>query len=300
MWRALCGPVAALALITHGALPQQTADVVTMVVDKAGHSVRGLALADFSVLIDNRPVDVARISAGPGPVGVALAVDRSSSMRISLSSAARSAPMWSRLLSGEVRGVLHPGDELRASTFGRDVTVSAPLTLSADALKKAGQVIDRDQSALSPSPIWDAVVAAAQALSPSVTRRLVILMSDGRATGSRLSVDEAATGAAGAGVAVSVIDDSAPQRVSQERGLVAAVRPDRALAWIADVTGGAYLGGPKGGTADGRLVIEAITALRDAYVLTVPAPADGKPHALLVRCTRAGATVRAPKALMPR
>ena len=108
-----------------------------------------------------------------------------------------------------------------------------------------------------------------------------------------------AVGAVSARVAVAVVDESQAMLMRQDDADRAAVRPDRALRWIAAATGGGYFadavlrGAPERADPAG-LVRRAIDGHRRAYTLTLTVPATGGPQTLKVAVRGDDLVVRAP------
>ena len=77
-----------------------------------------------------------------------------------------------------------------ARVGGMDLFISPPLPLRTQPFTT--RIHDTFDCPASSSPIWDAVAAAVHALTGDPHRRLVVLVTDGRATATTLSVADAA------------------------------------------------------------------------------------------------------------
>jgi hypothetical protein len=69
----------------------------------------------------------------------------------------------------------------------------------------------------------------------------VLVLSDGRATGNALGLEELAARAVALDVSISSVSEADEKRVAQGADPVLRVRPDASLEWLAAETGGVYL-----------------------------------------------------------
>ena len=139
----------------------------------------------------------------------------------------------------------------------------------------------REEDTFGPSPIWDAVAAAVETLAKAEGRRAVLLVTDGRATGNRLSPEEAAALAIAAGVVVSVVGKDWEMTIQQDATTGVRVRPGVALERIASITGGLYLRDRRMPAAPGPILDRLLADLHGRYTLgfTPPDPRRQAPRA---------------------
>ena len=92
-------------------------------------------------------------------------------------------------VASAMAAALEPGDAARVGIFGSEITLDgAPLRDAAS--------IDRVATALGeriggPSPLWDALDAAARTLGNAEGRRGILVVTDGRTTGNRIGFQDA-------------------------------------------------------------------------------------------------------------
>ena len=143
-------------------------EVYASVSDRQGQPVKGLSQADFTVRENGQLQQVTTFAAGDFPLSVAVALDRSFSMSGERLATAKSA---ARLFLGELR----PADESMLIGVGSTAEVLAPL--SADRAAQY-EVLGR-LDAFGTTGLYDAIVAAIDAIQPARGRRALVLLSDG-------------------------------------------------------------------------------------------------------------------------
>lgn len=145
-------------------------EVYATVVDRQGEPVAGLTAADFRIAEDGAGQTISAFAAGAFPLAIAIGLDRSFSMagkddRLGLAKSA------ARMLVG----VLRAEDQVMVVAIGGDTAIAAPLSTDRAAALSA---IDR----LEPwgtTPLYDATLAALDAIQPARGRRALVLLSDG-------------------------------------------------------------------------------------------------------------------------
>lgn len=142
--------------------------------------------------------------------------------------------------------LLSPGDMVRISTFNGPPTFLTPFTSDRPTLDRAVKQFEALTSAdrYGPSPIWDALVATAEAPPTSADGRVlphvILLITDGRATSNRLQLNSAIDRLVALNTIVCVI--GIPARVEfSGGGRVFVVDPAPFLKRVADATGGLHL-----------------------------------------------------------
>jgi VWFA-related protein len=196
---------------------------------------------------------------------------------------------------------LRPDDRVQVGSLGRTIKIGPPIAGNPRALLSAVQkALDpEDADTHGPSPMWDAIDAAVTALAPTTGRRAVILVSDGRATGNRLSPEDVGLRAVAAGVTVSVVGEDWEMTIRQNADTGVRVRPGAGLQWIAGTTGGLYVPDHATDPAPGTILERLLGELHDRYTLGfTPHVRDGKVHALNVRVNRPGLTLRARRTIL--
>ena len=151
-------------------------EVYATVSDADGRMVTGLGVDDFLLSEDGRPQTITTFSAGEFPLVVAVGLDRSFSMTAARLSMAKSA---ARALVGALR----PADQVLVVSIGSETEIIAGLSVDHDAARSAIDRVDRWGT----TPLYDATVAALEAIRFAPGRRALILLSDGDDRGSRTS-----------------------------------------------------------------------------------------------------------------
>ena len=294
------GPSVRLALasvfVAWLAAPRQSPVSSLVLVDVAvesagGQPVAGLTKEDFAITAGGEQPIEFFATGTERPLSLVLLFDASASLDgvISRDNLLTSVEKWS----------LHrlaPRDRVHVGSFARQTVIGPPLAgNSKDLLPAIRKALDpREADTIGPSPIWDALAAAVDTLDDADGRRAVLLVTDGRATGNRLSLEEAEARAIAAGVAVSVVGEDREMTITQDARTGVRVRPGLALARIASTTGGLYLPDPGAPVSPGEILARLLADLRGRYTLGfMPPIRDGKPHELDVRVNRPGLTLRA-------
>jgi Ca-activated chloride channel family protein len=143
-------------------------EVYASVTDRQGQPVKGLSREDFTVREDGAVQQVTAFTAGDFPLSVAVALDRSFSMAGERLATARSA---ARLFLGELR----PADESMLIGVGSTIEVLAPL--STDRARQFDVLTRLDT--FGTTGLYDAIIAAIDAIQPARGRRALVLLSDG-------------------------------------------------------------------------------------------------------------------------
>ena len=145
-------------------------EVYATVTDARGEPIAGLRAADFAITEDGVPQVISAFAAGEFPLSIAIGVDRSFSMggkenRLGVvKSAART-----------LIGALRADDQVMIVAIGSETSIVAPLSSDRRAALTA---IDR-LDAWGTTPLYDATLAALEAIQPARGRRALVLLSDG-------------------------------------------------------------------------------------------------------------------------
>ncbi len=296
------GPSVRLALVSWfvvalAAAPRQSPISPLVLLDVAvegadGQAVTGLTKQDFAITAGGAtpPIEFFAASAEQ-PLSFVLLFDTSASVNdvTSRGDVRTSVEKW-------FLPRLAPGDRVHVGSFARQIAIGPALARAPKELQPViRKALDPSEAdTFGPSPIWDAVAAAVDVLAKTEGRRAVLLLTDGRATGNRLSMEEAAALAVAAGVAVSVVGKDWEMMIQQDAKTGVRVRPGVALERIAIITGGLYLPDRGIPAAPGEILARLLADLHGRYTLGfMPPIRDGKPHELDIRVNRAGLTLRA-------
>ena len=176
-------------VVAHGASPAGTpqftsgvnvVEVYAAAVDREGKPVTGLPREAFTVLEDGVPQTVSTFAEGDFPLSVAVAVDRSFSMKgAELANAKAGAQAF--------LAALRRGDQSMVIAIGSEVEAVAPLSTDRNAQQSA---ID----ALQPwgtTELHDAVIRSIDAIQSARGRRALVLLSDGNDRYSTASAADA-------------------------------------------------------------------------------------------------------------
>ncbi len=283
----------------------QTVPLYVTVVGQDGRLVTDLTRDDFLVFDNARPQPLTLFDAGVQPISIIVMLDMSGSMLGNLPTLRQAAvQMFTRLL---------PADKARVGSFGDRITITPTFTNDQDTLIRA---LYLDLQPGGPTPLWGAVNAAMAGLSRVDGRRVVLVLSDGRDTGTtafgprvgttledvikRAQVEDFMVYAIGMRSRSTPARPAGPPvsgpvgqgRMGRGFGGTGA-EPDPGLRDLAFESGGGYF--ELSGTADLGATFAAVAdELHRQYLIGYTAPeADGKIHQVTVRARTPGATVRA-------
>jgi len=248
-------------------------EVYASVSDTAGAAVPGLTADDFQVEEDGQPQAVTAFAAGDVPLGLAIAVDRSFSMKAGRVDRFALAKRAARTLVDALR----PADRVMVVAIGSDIDVVSPLSVDHAAAARAIDALD----VWGTTPLYDATIKAVDAIQASKGRRALVLLSDGADRDSETSAAELVDAVRHRDVLVYPVAVDAP-------------RPP-IFAELATATGGRSFA-PTSAPALEAAVRAIALDLRSQYLLGyVPRSAGGPPrwHAITVKVARRGLRVRA-------
>jgi VWFA-related protein len=259
--------------------------------DTDGRAVTGLTRDDFEIIAGGATRPIESFAAGQErPLSLVLLVDVTVSMEATtkLSVLRTGVEKW-------FVDKLAPRDRVQVGSVARRTSIGPAFSGSPKALLAAvRQAFDpREEDTLGPSPIWDGIDLAVAALAKAEGRRAVVLVTDGRATGNRLSPEAATVRAMAESVAVSVVGEDWEMTIRQDANTGVRVRPGVALERIASATGGLYLPDHTNPSAPGPILERLLADLHARYTLGFTPPVrDGKLHELDVRVRRPGLKLR--------
>jgi von Willebrand factor type A domain len=287
-----CLAISGAALMLQGGTsphPSVRESTVRVMVDRPGGPATGLRREDFELRVDGRIRPIEAFATDGGPLSVVLLLDVSDSVGFGRTGFSRAADR------SFVRR-LRPRDRGSIGAIARQTRVGAWAAGDSPELREQARSALRtpDDLRSGPSPIWDAVDAALDALESEVGRhRAIVIVSDGRATGNVHGLTEVAERAMREGVSISAIaimpPPLRPKVIPQTPSTVARIRPDALLGLLADDTGGtksecdAGCAGP---------LARSIDSLFASYALTFLSDDDGRLHDVDVRVTPPGHAAR--------
>lgn len=278
------------ALATAGLPAQSAPELVTfhaVVSSAAGAPVPLLTRDDFDVAIDGTEHPIETFVARNRPV-VALLVDVSASM-FTVPGTAEEALMC--LVDG-VEGA----DRLRVGAVARNLFLG-PVRSDYKALRAdlAKALSPDDENVVGPTPLWNAIAVVADDLKKAPGPRAILLLTDGRSTGNRISLAEAAEVAIQANVAVNVVVPGPPEHLTVmpqdgERSVI--VRPSAPLTSLAEITGGTLH--RVSAMVPPDVLTRTFAELRETYTLGVrpQGPPEARLHRVAVRLRVPGLQVR--------
>jgi Ca-activated chloride channel homolog len=247
-------------------------EVYATVTDRQGEPVIGLTAADFHVAEDGVAQTISAFAAGEFPLAVAVGVDRSFSMA---GKANRLAV--AKTAAGAFVRELRAEDQVMVMAIGSETSVVAPLSADHEQARAAIERLD----AWGTTPLYDATLAALEAVQHAKGRRALVLLSDG--TDRYSAVTEA-----------NLVEQARRRDVLVYPIAIGGTRPP-VFAELATATGGRSFF-----ARDPRELAPALAAiareLRFQYLLGyVPAHRgeESSWHSIEVTVDRAGARVRA-------
>jgi len=216
------------------ALPLKTGEerAQVLVTTHDGRPVEGLQRHDFVVRADDVPLRILSLSPPPLPTSAILLVD-----------ASVSTSLWHAFLESIRRDFLAavgPEDEIMAGGFAEHVRLGG--TFSSDPA-----VIQRElrhvlsTAGMQPSRVWDAVDAAITALSARHRHRVVLLVTDGHASGNVTGIDDVAARAVKEDVTICTIGLAPMTPAASTAPALTSTDPNHFLMWLSAVTGGVYV-----------------------------------------------------------
>jgi Ca-activated chloride channel family protein len=256
----------------------RTVPIYATVVDGSGRLVPGLEQADFSVLDNGKPADVALFSNEPQPFTAVVMLDTSASMTANLKLLNRAAEQFLlRLL---------PVDKAQVGAFNDKIQLSGTFTNDRDELIGALN----DLYFGNPTRLNDAIATSLDTLKGIDGRRVILVFTDGEDTSSRIGFKTVLERARDEEVMVYAIGLESEYFNGMR---VVRSRPSRDLRRISDETGGGYFELQKTDELAPTFTRVA-QELRSQYLIGfAPVALDNRVHKLEVKVSKPGMTVRA-------
>ena len=247
-------------------------EVYATVTDQEGRAVKGLGAGDFTVLEDGVPQKITTFVGGDFPASVALAIDRSFSMKGTPLTVARTA---GRVFVSSLK----PDDRVMLISISGEVEVLAPLSTDRGPLLDALGAVDPWGT----TSLHDALIRSLDLLEDETGRRAIVVLSDGSDRYSKARAADVLNRARRSDVMIY------PIAIGRERPPL--------FAELAAVTGGRsfHLRDPK----QLQTTLQSIAAdLGAQYLLgyapaTPPRPGEDDWRSITVKVNHPGASVRA-------
>lgn len=178
---------------------------------------------------------VVDVTASMAPLGVQLG-QGSAAVRVSKDEVASQTVA---AVSG-LSDLLEPGDRACVGRIARTIAFSSGF-VAPGAFGDALRVLEASEAErLGPSPVWDAADDALRRLEGEGGRRAVLLWTDGRASGNRLSRHDVARRARALAIPIHVVSPPTENLIRQSETVAVRVRPSVFLEWLARETGGEF------------------------------------------------------------
>ena len=285
----------------------KSAFVDVLVLGPDGQPVGDLKQSEFELFVDKASTPISDFARSKSTLSVVMLVDGTASQPL------KRYEISTGVNTGFVPS-LQPGDRARMAWLGTTPTLSVWLPTERNAaLAQVRSTLDR--LPIECSPIWDAIDVSVQALADAPEPRAILLMTDGRATGNRIGLDDAERKALAGHVSISAVSEGGEWLIPQFDGSPDRVRSDASLRRLADNTGGLYL---PDGTArrtlraqmnafayvkeivntpslPAPLITQIMSSLRVRYRIGFSVTTEGPLHTLEVRVKKPQMEVRAPK-----
>ena len=190
-------------------------NVYVTVTDSHGAPVAGLKKDNFNVFEDNRPQTISVFDKESAlPLSIALAIDTSLSTR-------RDLPLEQASAKRFARDIMRPVDAL--SVFGFNEAVSQSVSYTAD-IKRIDEGIDHIRLGAA-TALFDAVYLTSRSLDRRQGRKVLVLITDGGDTISKVDYQQAARAAEEAealvySIIVVPIESSAGRETGGEHALI--------------------------------------------------------------------------------
>jgi VWFA-related protein len=149
------------------------------VLDSRGFAVTNLKLDDFELRVDGLPKPISELSRTETPVRMVMLFDNSGSL-----SAARE--FEKRAAMHFFASVMRPMDQAAIYSVSTDVILEQPLTSDVNMLERTIESFGRPEGS---TALFDAIVEGSAYLKPYRGRRIIVIVSDGKETTSRLDFE---------------------------------------------------------------------------------------------------------------
>lgn len=295
-----------LLFCTVGAVAQQptfrsgarTVAVYATVAQKDGRLITDLTREAFEIRDEGKPQPITVFSTDVQPVSVVMMLDHSGSMRGNAGLVEQAAEAFIKNLGA--------GDTARIGTFAERIVIQ-PQSFTDDQ-RTLIQILRSGQPVIGPTPLWNALDMAVEALRGREGRKVVLVFSDGGDAPMAMSLNNRSimdvmrdaqredVMVYAIGLQTTVLMGPNPRGgMGSMGGSMTSMRPDPGLARIAEDTGGGYFELNRSENLAATFA-EVADELHRQYALGFePLRLDDKMHKLEVRVNRKGLNVRARK-----
>jgi Ca-activated chloride channel homolog len=252
--------------------------IFATVIDRDNRLAPGLVKDDFEVLDNDRPQPLAIFENEARPISVVLMLDTSASMTGNLKLLQESAEQFL------IR--LMPGDKAKVGAFNDKIELSGHFTGDRDELVSEVRQLDYGNA----TRLYDAAAMSIDELAPLEGRRVLVILTDGEDTSSRIGFGTVMDRARSEDVMIYAIGLASDYF---DGARMVRSKPDGGLRRLADETGGGYFELKKTSELAPTFTRVALE-LHSQYVLGFVAPRlDNRVHKLTVRVKQTGMTARA-------
>ncbi|HKP36872.1 MAG TPA: VWA domain-containing protein, partial [Pyrinomonadaceae bacterium] len=157
--------------------------VPATVVDGRGVAITNLKLDDFELHVDGQVAQINEISRSETPVRIAMLFDNSGSLSASREFEKHAATRF-------FENVLRPVDQAAVYSIATNAELAQPMTNDVRLLQQTIEGFGKPEGSTS---LYDGIFAALLYLKPYRGRQVIVIVSDGRDTTSRLDHDFDAT-----------------------------------------------------------------------------------------------------------
>jgi VWFA-related protein len=276
----------------------RTVAVYATVAQKDGRLVTDLLREAFEIRDEGKPQPITVFSTDVQPVSVVMMLDHSGSMRGNVGLVEQAAEAFIKNLG--------PGDTARIGTFAERIVIQ-PESFTSDQGSLI-RILRSGQPVIGPTPLWNALDMAVEALRGREGRKIVLVFSDGGDAPMNISLNNRSimdvmrdaqrddVMVYAIGLQTTVLMGPNPRGgLGSMGGSMTSVRPDPGLARIAEDTGGGYFELNRGENLATTFAAVADELHRQYALGFEPPRLDDKMHKLDVRVNRKGLNVRARK-----
>ena len=276
----------------------RTVAVYATVAQKDGRLVTDLTREAFEIRDQGKPQPITVFSTDVQPVSVVMMLDHSGSMRGNVGLVEQAAEAFIKNLG--------PGDTARIGTFAERIVIQ-PESFTSDQGSLI-RILRSGQPVIGPTPLWNALDMAVEALRGREGRKVVLVFSDGGDAPMNLSLNNRSimdvmrdaqredVMVYAIGLQTTVLTGPNPRGgIGSMGGAMTSVRPDPGLSRIAEDTGGGYFELNRGENLATTFAAVADELHRQYALGFEPPRLDDKMHKLDVRVNRKGLNVRARK-----
>ncbi len=294
----LLGSVIAVAQQPTFRSGARTVAVYATVAQRDGRLVTDLPRDAFEIRDEGKPQSITVFSTDVQPVSVVMMLDHSGSMRGNVGLVEQAAEAFIKNLG--------PGDTARIGTFAERIVIQ-PESFTSDQ-NSLIRILRSGQPVIGPTPLWNALDMAVEALHAREGRKVVLVFSDGGDAPTNLSSNNRSildvmrdaqrddVMVYAIGLQTTVLMGPNPRGgMGSMGGSMTSVRPDPGLARIAEDTGGGYFELNRSENLATTFAAVADELHRQYALGFEPLRLDDRMHKLDVRVNRKGLNVRARK-----